>query len=48
MDFSPALHLITNDPSAGLLPINDSTGVGAGFVSYTVRPKANRIIRTRK
>ncbi|MFV1980232.1 MAG: CARDB domain-containing protein, partial [Rhodothermia bacterium] len=26
-----------NDPFVGFLPINDSTGVGEGFVSYTVR-----------
>jgi hypothetical protein len=30
------------NPLVGMLPVNDSTGVGEGFVDYTVRPKSGK------
>jgi RHS repeat-associated protein len=36
----PATGEAPLDPTIGLLPINDETHRGEGFVSYTVRPKA--------
>ncbi len=37
----PATGEAPTDPFAGFLPVNDSTGVGQGFVSYTIRPRAD-------
>lgn len=34
----PATGAAPTDPDIGLLPVNDSTHIGEGFVSYTVRP----------
>jgi PKD repeat protein len=34
----PATGQAPTNPLAGFLPVNDTTGVGDGFVSYTVRP----------
>ncbi len=34
----PATGLPPTDPYAGYLPINDSTGKGQGFVTYTIMP----------
>jgi RHS repeat-associated protein len=36
----PATGQRPTDPSKGFLPINDSTGAGDGFVSYTIQPKS--------
>ncbi len=35
----PATGLPPSDPFLGFLPVNDSTGKGEGFVSYTVMPR---------
>ena len=37
--FSGGLLLVI-DPSKGFLPVNDGTGIGDGFVSYTIQPKS--------
>ncbi|MBC3542128.1 PKD domain-containing protein [Rufibacter sp. H-1] len=37
----PKTGLPPTDPLSGFLPINDSTGLGEGFVTYSVKPKAN-------
>jgi hypothetical protein len=37
----PDTGLPPEDPLAGFLPPNDSTGRGEGHVSFTVRPKIN-------
>ncbi|UOQ69176.1 CARDB domain-containing protein [Hymenobacter volaticus] len=37
----PATGLPPADPLAGFLPVNDSTGRGEGFVTYSVKPLAN-------
>lgn len=34
----PATGLPPTDPLAGFLPVNDSTSIGEGFVTYTIRP----------
>lgn len=39
----PITGFFTLDPFAGFLPINDSTGVGEGFVSYTIQAKESAI-----
>jgi hypothetical protein len=37
----------TTDPMGGFLPINDSTGKGMGYVTFTVSPKASVATGTR-
>ncbi|MEO6682773.1 MAG: T9SS type A sorting domain-containing protein [Ginsengibacter sp.] len=37
----PATGLSPEDPLAGYLPVNDSTGKGEGFVTYTIKPRMN-------
>jgi parallel beta-helix repeat protein len=36
----PLTGLITEDPFAGFLPVNDANHVGEGFFTYTLRPKS--------
>jgi subtilase family serine protease len=36
----PATQQVPTDPLSGLLPINDTSGNGEGFVSYTIRASA--------
>lgn len=35
--------VFTTDPFAGFLPVNDSTGIGEGFVTYTIQAKESAV-----
>src|SRR6185312_5869146 len=37
----PLTGLVITDPSKGLLPPNNAEGAGAGFVTFTVQPRAD-------
>jgi hypothetical protein len=34
---------VVTDPLRGYLPVNDTTGVGEGFVTYTIRPRQDAV-----
>ena len=38
----PSTGEIPEDPSIGFLPPNNDTGIGDGFVNYTIRPRSQR------
>ncbi|HCO96831.1 MAG TPA: hypothetical protein DIU00_23310, partial [Phycisphaerales bacterium] len=42
----PETGELIQNPDLGLLPPNDADGSGAGFVTYTVKPKANTVSGT--
>src|SRR5262249_35829787 len=44
---SPATGHEPLDPTIGFLPVDDASGAGEGFVTYTIRAKANASTGTR-